>query len=270
MTVIWMLLLLVVAVAIGAWLNFRGGKAKASDPKAGASVADVLGGISLLGAFIIALVLSGTASSYEKAASSTKEEANTIDAQYEAAEYADMPFRQQIQGASVCYARAVAGPEWHTMAVNAKSSPVPNNWTGTGPLGVRHVLIAMGPDAKGFNLVQPLDARRGDLRSERIAQASPTVPAVLFWLMVVLIGFALGGLAYCIPRAENRAQIIVLTTVTVLFMITVLLIRNLDKPYNGPLAQKPTTMRIVAASDTGHYIDSYQTPPPCNGQGQPT
>jgi hypothetical protein len=52
----------------------------------------------------------------------------------------------------VCYSRAVVGPEWDTMATG-EASPVPNNWMGTSPRGLRKTFIEMTPGAQGFGLV---------------------------------------------------------------------------------------------------------------------
>jgi RsiW-degrading membrane proteinase PrsW (M82 family) len=266
--VILVVLAMLLALAIGLGANYYSGWAKDKEPTEGAAVTSVLGATALLAAFIVALVLSGTASSYAAANTASKNEADVVDTLYESAEYVDQPFREKIQAAAACYARAVAGPEWEAME-KGERSPVPNNWTGTGPNGIRRQLIAMGTGAKGFSLVQSADARRGDLRNERVRQSNPTVPDPLFWLMIVLVAISLGSLAFGIPRAGNIPHLVALVVVTVLFIATVGLLYNLDRPFSGVLAQKPTDMQTTAEDVGEDYTETYNTQPPCNDRGEP-
>jgi hypothetical protein len=262
------IVVLLVAVIIGVGVNYLVGMMSEKEPTEGAPTTSVLASTALLSAFVVALVLSGTASSYSAAGKASKSEADVVDNLYEAAEYIDQPHRQAIQAASVCYARAVVNFEWPELAKGDRST-VPNNWTGTGPHGIRKSLIEMGTTAKGFSLVQSADARRGELRNERVVQANPTVPEVLYWLMVILVAISLGSLAYSIPRAKNTGQIAALVLVTVLFLATILLLRNLDRPFSYVLAQKPTDMRTTAQDIGEDYVDAYGDTLPCDDRGQP-
>lgn len=266
--VISVALALLAAVVVGLVVNYAPGRGRRADPAEGSTPQTVLGATALLAAFVVALVLSGTASSYSAASNAAKQEADAVSSLYESAEYLDMPYRQNIQGAAVCFAKAVAGPEWKTLARGRRSS-VPNNWTGTGPMGIRKNLLAMGVEAKGFSLIQSEDAKRGDLRNEMIRQANPTVPTALFWLMIALVAISLGTLAYGIPRAKNTPHLMSLVVVTGLFIATVGVLYNLDRPFSGILALKPTSMRQTISDDAKHYSDAYRSTLPCDDQGAP-
>ncbi len=265
MRTIVIVLLLLAAVGVGLAANHVSGAAK----EATEAVQSVLGATTLLAAFIVALVLAGTSESYSAASADAKEEADVVDNLFESAEYADQPYRQALQASAVCYARAVVGPDWETMAATGKRSPVPRNWTSTGRYGLRKTLIEMGEGAKGFGLVQSADQRRSELRNDRLIQANPTVPGVLFGLMVLLIAITLGGLAYSIPREKNRAHIVAVVVVTLLFVGTVLLIDNLDRPFSGLLAQRPTAMQETADEGAPAFIERYGDKLPCNARGEP-
>jgi uncharacterized membrane protein (DUF485 family) len=262
------IVVLLVAVLIGVGVNYLVGMMSEKEPTEGASTTAVLGSTALLSAFIVALVLSNTAGTYAAASRASKQEADVVDNLYEAAEYVDQPHRQGLQAAAVCYARAVINFEWPELA-NGERSTVPNNWTGTGPHGIRRTLIQMGTSAKGFSLVQSADQRRGELRNERVVQAGPSVHPVLYWLMVILIAISLGSLAYSIPRAKNVGQLIALAVVAFLFIAAVLLLRNLDRPFSSVLAQKPTDMRTTAQDIGEDFVDAYGNTLPCDDRGQP-
>ena len=121
-------------------------------------------------------MLAGASETYAGARDAAKSEADTVDSLYESAEYMDMPGKQTVQAAAVCYALAVVGPEWDAMA-KGEGSPVPSNWTGGGPLGIRRVLITIGVDAQAFDLIQAGDQARGELRSERPEMPSRPFPS---------------------------------------------------------------------------------------------
>ncbi len=259
-------LAIVVAVGIGLGVNYF---SLADRPKTdGASVTQVLGGAGLIATFLLAIVLSGVASSYSAAGKAAKQEADTIDTLFESAAYVEQPFRQRIEAAAVCYARAVVGPEWETL-VKGETSPVPSNWTGTKPTGLRAAFLEMTPKAQGFGLVQSADTQRGNLRTERVAQANPTVPGAVLWFMVALICLSLGGLAYSLPRANNTGQLVALTVVVFTFIGAMALVWNLDRPFRGMLAIEPTAMQTTADDIGADYVDGYGAQPPCDDEGNP-
>ncbi len=258
---------LVAAVCVGLAAH-RFGTRRDDDKGDGKSALDVLGATSLLAALLVAIVLSDAGTSYSGARSAAKVEADTVDTLYESAEYVEMPARQAIHAAALCYARAVIGPEWAAMA-RGDTSSVPSNWTGTGSGGLRKVFIEMTPKAQGFGLVQSADQMRGNLRTERLTQAQPAVPEVLYWFMVFLIGLSLAGLAYSIPRSKNGAQLMALTLVVGLFAAVLLLISNFDRPFSGPLALEPSAMRNTEQDISDDYAAAYRVALPCDDQGNP-
>jgi hypothetical protein len=57
-----------------------------------------------------------------------------VDNLFESTEYVPDPERRALQAAIVCYARAVAGPEWAAMG-DGETSDVPSAWTVTRAFG---------------------------------------------------------------------------------------------------------------------------------------
>jgi cytochrome bd-type quinol oxidase subunit 2 len=266
--VILTIVALLVAVGAGLAVNYLVGVMSDKEATEGASVTAVLGSTALLSAFIVALVLANTAGTYSSAARAAKQEADVVDNLYEAAEYIEQPHRQAIHAAAVCYARAIINFEWDELAGGGRST-VPNNWTGTGPNGIRRTLIQMGPAARGFSLVQSADQRRGELRNERVVQAGGNVPEVLYWFMIILVAISLGSLAYSVPRAKNTGQLVALFVVATLFICAVLLLRNLDRPFAGVLAQDPSDMQTTEQDIAEDYADAYGATLPCDDLGEP-
>ncbi len=268
MLLLVIVLLIVSVVAIGLGLNWFLGTISQSDPKKGASVQNILVATELLAGLLLAIVVTDAGASYSAATTAAKQEADAVDNLYEAAEYVEMPFRQQLQADAVCYARAVIGPEWSTLA-KGKRSPVPSNWTGTKPGALRATLLAMTPEATAFDLVQGADSLRGELRAERETQANPSIPIAVIWFVVVLLSLSLGGLAYSIPRAANTGQLVAMGVVVVTFLGAMALIYNLDRPFSGVLALEPSAMRAAEEDASEDYQDAFKVELPCDEEGNP-
>jgi hypothetical protein len=99
------------------------------EDKDGASVADLVAPVQLLAALFLAFVLAQSSQSYARARTAALNEAEVVDAAFETGDYLPEPQREAVQGALVCYTRAVIGPEWRTMQ-QGQQSPVPSIWTG--------------------------------------------------------------------------------------------------------------------------------------------
>lgn len=238
----------------------------------GSSIADLLSPLAVLAALFIGLVLADVSTSYSSARESVAREAKLVDNLFETTEYLPNPTRGAMQASIVCYARAVAGPEWETMARGQGSlNRVPSNYTGTGPLGLRRMFIELGPSDPLWEKLTSADAERGDARRDRLAQARPSVPGIVSVFMLVLVGLTIAGLGFSIPRAHNLPHVIILIVVVVLTGASLLLIRSLDRPFGGVLAIKRTEMLTTAQQVTDDYNESYPgTPPPCDDEGRPT
>ena len=258
--------MVVVAMVAGVAANYYFGARNQTDPKDGVSVTTILSTTSLLAGLLLALVIADAGSSYSTAKAAAKQEADSVIYLSRAAEYVDQPFREKIQAAAACYARAVAGPEWKTLA-NGKLSPVPLIWAGSQPGGLRATFVEMTADARGFSLVEAADTQRSVLRTERLAQSVPALPSAEMWFLVVLLALSMAGLAYSVPRAENGTEMVALAVVAVSFVAAVGLVYNLDRPFTGALALKPTQMRTVSGLASSEYAAKYGTPLPCDDNG---
>lgn len=269
MTVLLVLLLFGSAMAAGYGLNVLFGKLHSTDATEGASVGTVLGPAGTVGVFFLALVLFGAAGSFTETGKLIKQEAAVMDNLYEAAEYVpDESIRQRFHAATVCYALAVAGPEWVALG-KGETSTVPSNWTGTGEFGIRKALLDLTPAGQGFSLVLAQDQKRGDLRSDRVAKLTPSTPDLIFWFLIVLIAISMGGVAFSIPRERNTPQIASLAIVLIVYTALMATVYTLDRPFSGLLSVAPTAMKSTAADIEADYKDEHRQPLPCDAQGNP-
>lgn len=242
------------------------------DDTAGIPATDlfVYGPVVTLSIFFLALVLFGAAGSYGRAGAAASDEANVVDNFFEATEYVKKP-RQKIgmQAALVCYARAVEGPEWDAMAAGTTST-VPNNWTGTGPHGLRLKLLRLGTADGAFGMLTGADKERGDTRRDRLKLAKPQIPGVIFGFTLALVGLLIVALAFFSPRVNNRLHVITLLLIGVTLLVALAIIQDLDRPYGGGLAVAPTEMSITAGQITDDFVGAHGADRlPCDQQGRP-
>jgi len=232
---------------------------------------NVYGPTSTLLALFIAFVLFGASESYSRAKASVQTEAAVVTNLFQTAEYLPDPHRRNLQRAATCYARAVAGPEWDAMAKGSSApSQEPSVWTGTGADGIRHTLVALGPEADLFDAVRGADQSRGDARRNRLTEASPTIPGIVMGFMIASIALTILFLAMVSPRrslAHSSATVLAALTL----VAAVFIVRSLDRPYSGALAIEPTQMRVAAKDAGKDFAARYGASRlRCDARGKPT
>lgn len=221
-------------------------------------------------ALLTALVLAGAAQSYSRANTAVQTEASAVDNMFETAGYLKEPYRQRIQNAVVCYARAVVGPEWKTLHDTGEGSPVPSNWTGDRNNGIRSTLAAMTPENKLFSRMATADQRRGDARQARLAEANPSIPGLLMAFVVGVMATMIIFLAVSSPRLSPlHIAALVISSLTLLAAVG--LIKTLDSPYRGLAAIEPTQMEFTQQDVGEDFAESYGAGRlTCDEQGNPT
>lgn len=207
---------------------------------------------------------------HDAARDSGAAEARAVERFYAAARSAPPPFEQRLHGAAVCYARAVAGPEWAAMAAGERAS-ASSDWTGTHPGGIRRTLANMTPAAAGFARVQRSDAVRSQRREERLARVDPDFGwgLPLAWLFVVygLIVF-IGGIAFARGRLDLAQPISVLAFSVVAQGVVILMVIDIN-PYSGLFGIGPSAMEATEQRGTAAHQAAYRVAPPCDGDGRP-
>ena len=234
-------------------------------------ISAIFGPVATLTVFFLGFALLTGSQSYSQAKLAIGSEAAVVDNIFETAAYLDEPFKRRLQRSAVCYSRAVAGPEWESMAKGSSElSPVPSNWTGGKHNGIRKTFQDMGYDAPLFTTLLAADAKRGDSRRDRLAQASPKLPNIVFVFLLAGIAIGLCFLAVASPRTSPM-HITALSIAAVVLFAALFLIRSLDRPYTGALALKPVAMQTTADDVAEDFIDEYgKVRVRCDEDGNPT
>ncbi|WP_418960563.1 hypothetical protein [Streptomyces tritici] len=231
------------------------------------SVSDLISPLETLAVLLVAFVIVVAAESYGTASAAAETEASRIDHLYEVADYAPDPQRRQIQADAICYTRAVRAHEWPLMKDGGGASPKVSVWSS----GLRSSFkqLSADPDER-FTLLVQADDDRSEARHARIAEATPAIPPVVYWFMVVSLAATIGAFAFGLPRNRGPGHLTLLLTLAVLFTGSLLLIQDIDRPFDGVIRVTDSAMAETAADISDDFRrDHPGAGLPCDGEGNP-
>ncbi|MFD7298566.1 hypothetical protein ACFV9W_35245 [Streptomyces sp. NPDC059897] len=220
----------------------------AEDDDSGMAVKDLVGPLLTLTVLLLAFVLVTAYGSYGKAEVAARGEARALDQLVETAEYADGKQRAAIQSDAACYARAVRVQEWPAMADgngNGNGSKAPSVWSTDMRQNFRPL-----EGEPAFGMLVSADTKRSEERSERLTQATASIPSAIFWFLLAVLAVTVVSLGICLLRKHNRGQLIALSLITVLLTATLCIIRDVDRPFGGIVDVQPTAVSDVEKQAT--------------------
>nr|WSW71118.1 hypothetical protein OG461_35785 [Streptomyces sp. NBC_00995] len=250
---------LLVGLAASRWLRPR---LLSEDDDTGMAVKDLVGPLLTLTVLLLAFVLVTANGSYGKAEVASRGEARALDQLVEIAEYAPQAQRARIQADAVCYARAVRTKEWPAMS-DGHGSAAPSMWSTDfrqtfSTLQVKPV----------FGMLIAADNKRSDEREERLTQASASIPSTIFWFLLATLFVTVVALGICLPRKNNRGQLITLTVITALPTTMLVIIRDVDRPFGGMIDVAPTAITEVERQGTRDFLAHHPASDlPCDSRG---
>ncbi|CAM5366316.1 hypothetical protein SALBM135S_08506 [Streptomyces alboniger] len=261
-------MVLVIVVAVVALLaglaanRFLRPRLLTEDDDSGMAVKDLVGPLLTLTVLLLAFVLVTANGSYGKAEVASRGEARAVDQLVEAAEYAPEKQRAEVQADAVCYARAVREQEWPAMS-DGKGSAAPSVWS----TDLRRVFREMDGDP-AFGMLVAADNKRSEEREERLTQATASIPSAIFWFLLATLIITVAALGVCLPRRNNRGQIITLTIITALLTTTLCIIRDVDRPFGGIVDVKPTGISEAERQATRDFLSRHRAADlPCDHRG---
>ncbi|MBP5934941.1 DUF4239 domain-containing protein [Streptomyces acidiscabies] len=261
-----MVLVIVVAVlallaglAANRWLRPR--LVNSADDE-GMGVKDLVGPLLTMTVLLLSFVLVTANGSYGKAEVASRGEARALDQLVETAEYAPETQRAAIQADAVCYARAVREQEWPAMS-DGDGSAAPSVWSTQfrqtfRPLEGRPV----------FGMLISADNKRSDEREERLTQATASIPSAIFWFLLATLTITVVALGVCLPRRNNRGQLITLVVITMLLTTALIIIRDVDRPFGGIVNVGPTAITEAERQATRDFTMNHpDSELPCDNKG---
>jgi hypothetical protein len=214
-----------------------------TDADRAAGVFGVTGtGFAVLLAFVIFLSFS----SYDRAREKASVEAVAITQLYRTARLFPPETRRELHGDLICYARAVVDDEWKTMR-DGHASPIVDGWLARIEHTVDGIQLNGEKQRVAYDAWFQQAAERREGRRGRLAEAEPLVPA-LVWLALFLGGALIITYMcfYADPAEPAFVQALMMGAVTTMVVAGLLVVRFLDRPYNGASGSiKPTVMRMT-------------------------
>ncbi|MGW0391753.1 bestrophin-like domain [Streptomyces sp. NPDC003042] len=258
---------IVVALVTGLIANYLRRRRHTDDGEEG-SVSDLTSPLETLAVLLVAFVIVVAAESYGSAGEAVQVEASRVDQLYEVADYAPEPQRERLQGAAVCYARAIQAAEWPLMAHGGAKSAVASVWSTDFR---RHFKELAHKNDPTFALLVDADDERSKARQKRISESSPAIPAVVYWFMVVALAATIGAFAFGLPTHRGPSHLLLLGVLAALFTGSLLVIQDIDSPFSGRIRITNQDMREVAADLTEDYATDHPAGTlPCDAGGKRT
>ncbi|MFJ6675792.1 DUF4239 domain-containing protein [Actinosynnema sp. NPDC091369] len=252
------------ALALGLFFNWYLKRRRHLEPGEPITNRDLTSPMETLAVLLLAFVLVVAAESYGTADEAARAEAGVVDHFFEVSEFAPEPVARALQGATVCYARAVRAYEWPRMEEGRGTSPEPSVWSTR----FRAVFKQLGAADPLFETLVNADERRAEARSERVAQSVPAIPEVLYWFMVVTLAVTVMAFGFNLPARNRKVEVATLVVLTGLFTLCLLLIRDVDRPFTGVISVSSEAMRATEVDITEDYADLYDPDTlPCDETG---
>ena len=261
-------LLLLLALVVGVTVNRRWTVGHGGE---GLDIGDLVNPITTIAAILLAFVMVEALSTYGRARENAGAEARIVDEAAEAAaRLHDTGLAREYQADLVCYARAVRFQEWPSMAGGGDRSPAVAVWSGDFERILGDIRRAGGDDE--LDRLIDFDHARGDARLSRLAEADPTLPSGLVWLMILAVVVSIFGLAMFMKAdSGRRTNVAVLLIFGAIVGGTLITIIDLDRPFDGYNSIQPTPMvrtQIAMEQDFARRFPSQ--PFPCDVGGLAT
>lgn len=119
-----------------------------------------------------------------------------------------------------------------------------------------------------FGMLVAADNKRSEEREERLTQATASIPSAIFWFLLATLVITVVALSICVPRRNNRGQLITLTVITALLTTTLCIIRDVDRPFGGIIDVELTAITEVERQATRDYLAHHTAADlPCDADG---
>ena len=211
-----------------------------ADADRAAGVFGVTGtGFAVLLAFVIFLSFS----SFDRARDKASVEAVAVTELFRTSKLFSPAAQRQLHGELICYARGVVRDEWQTMR-HGRASPIVDAWL----LRIEQTIDRIQPHGDRQRVAyehwfnQAAERREG--RRGRLGEAEPLVPS-LVWMALILGGVLVVAYMcfYADPAEPILVQALMMVVVTTMVVAGILVVRFLDRPYEGESGSiKPTAM----------------------------
>ncbi|MDD7939498.1 DUF4239 domain-containing protein [Actinomycetospora lutea] len=233
----------------------------------GVTISELVVPARTLAALVLAFVVVSVYSSFDDAGEQAATEAGAVLSMAEGATLLTPPARAEVLGRLTCYTRSVVGPDWRAQAGGAPS-PVAD--AAADQVTAALARAAVDPrNATAVGAILADNSERIRTRIQRFEDGRPSVPTVVWVVLLLSMAVMIGGLAALVhPGVRTGVQVAVLAGTTVVFGLTLLVVHDLDRPYSGPARTEPTAMIDVQRRIAALPGETVPVPVPCDGEGR--
>ena len=265
----WVIVVVVLSGALGLLTHRHLAKRAQSDNQdfaEGIPLTDLIAPVRILVALVLAFVLFQTFSSYEDASDAANDEAGAVSTEATAAALLPSPNGPELVGLLRCYARAVAESGWASLEATRHTSSISSDADArvaaavarAQQTGINETLVAE---------VVAAENTRVEARRVRLAEASPSVPAIVMALPIGSVAITVATTAaFAHRRIRLSLRWTLLGLTTLIFAGSLFVILDLDDPFDGVAKIDPTAMRDAEAQ-IGTM--PFGADPPCDQSGAP-
>ncbi|MGY1743421.1 MULTISPECIES: bestrophin-like domain [unclassified Blastococcus] len=215
------------------------------DAAEGIPLTDLLAPVRILVALVLAFVLVQTFSSYEDASDAAEDEAGAVATEAVAAALLPSPTGPELVGLLRCYARAVAGPGWASLEETRRTSSISSDADARVAAAVARAQQG-GISETLVGEVVTAERDRVAARRDRLAEAAPSVPAIVTALLVGCVAITVASTAaFAGRRIRPSLRWALLGLTALIFTASLLVILDLDRPFGGVARIDPTAIRSV-------------------------
>ena len=268
MTELIIIVSILLALAVGGLVNRHWA---ASHPGEGLAVGDLINPLATIAAILLAFVMVEALASWDRARERANEEAHIVDKEAESAgRLVNAELALRFRTSLVCYARAVQFQEWPHMAGGSERSPELSVWSHEFERITGDIRRTGGDDE--LDRLIDIDNERSDARLARLAEADPSLPIGLNVLMLAAVFFSVLGLAtFMNPDNGHRANAGVMLIFGLVVGGSLIIINDLDRPFDGFTRIEPTAMEQVQRSMEEDLAGSHPSLAyPCDAGGVAT
>jgi len=223
-------------------------------------------------AVLLAFVVLEAYDSYNDAKSGSEQEAEAVlEMSRTVAAFAPEE-HERLEGALVCYGRAVIEHGWAAMHNEEEGSPVVTDWARRFREGAFDLDIHSFIQQAAFRQLLEEQDRRIEGRRIRLVEAVRTVPAPMWFVLILGAVLTIG---WIVLGANRRGSFLVqasaVASVAAMATAALLLVWFLDHPFSGESGSiQPTEMEeVLELMEEESREEGIEVTPPCTEDGEP-
>lgn len=222
-------------------------------------------GFAVFAGFVIFLAFT----TYDQSRNGAETEALLVAQQFETAQFFPDAVKARLSGELICYARTVVHEEWPRMEAGTEGDAL-NPWAVSLFRTLEIADPQSVPEQAAYSKWLDQTSDREEARRDRIHGAANVIPDQLWIVLLMTAAVIFVFMLFFADSGEGPVtQAMLIGSATAVVVVTLLVIRGLDNPYQPGLGQlQPTAMeRALVILEEERQVVSEDVAVPCNAAG---